>query len=211
MKSHYKQTLFAVIGFLVCLAGVWSYLVKRAEWDARGLFRESLQLQVGNARAADVLDLVTNAPGEKYGFEPCLAGHVDCIGTIYVANTWLDRFYLARSSTFGARFVVTNNRLTNREFLMESHNVFHSEASSFVFINEGMGGPGWPAFKAYRESNGVGVNMTTEAAEDMRKAAYDFNFGCLVKIGGCQTDGEMLPIVNRKDFIAPQDSARTYR
>jgi hypothetical protein len=211
MKTHYKQMVFAVIGFLVCLTSVWSYSVKRAEWDARNLFRESLQLQIGNARAADIVDLARNAPGEKYGFEPCLAGHGDCIGTIYVANTWLDRFYLADPSTFGVRFVVTNNRLTNREFLMESHNVFHSEASSFVFVNEGMSGPGWPAFKAYRESNGIGVNMTTEAAEDMRKAAYDFNFGCLVKIGGCQTDAEMLPILNRKDFIAPQASAGTYK
>jgi hypothetical protein len=203
MKSHYRLMFFSVMAVLACLAGTWWYLVKQTEWQARRLLVQAVRLQVGASPVGDVLELARHFPGQKYGFGPCIAGSDGCIGTIYVANTWLSQWDLARTSTFGARFVVTNNRLTDREFLMESYNAFRPDTPSFVFVREEISAPGGLTFKAYRESSGIGVNMTADVAEEMRNAVYNFNFGCLAKIGGCLTDEEMLPVVKKKDFVDP--------
>lgn len=203
MKRVLKTTSWIAVVVLVCFTGTWWYLVMKAEWDARNLFKQALQLQVGNTSLPEVLALVSTAPGQKYGFEPCLAGHGGCTGTIYVANTWMFRFHLAPPIAFAARFGISDNKLTNREFGMDLQGMYGKDSHGRASVNERVSAPGRPAFDVRGWSSGIMVNMTTEAAENMKNLAYNFNFHCLVKIGGCKTYEDMLPILKRKDLTSP--------
>ena len=200
MKRAVKITSWIAVVFLICLTGTWWYLVKKAEWDARLLFNQALRLKVGNTSLPEVLDLLNTAPGRKYGFEPCLAGLDGCTGTIYIANIWLFRFHLAPPIAFVTRFGISDNKLTNRELGVSLEGMYGKESYGLVSVNERVSAPDRSAFKVSGWSSGILVNMTTEAPENLKSLAYNFNFHCLVKIGGCKNYEEMLPILERKDL-----------
>jgi hypothetical protein len=98
---------------------------------------------------------------------------------------------------------------------METHRAFEvGQRDRQVFVNEGkttqgvVGGVNstlQEKFFKIRLSPGVGfgVLLTPEAPENLRKLAYNFNFNCLSKIGGCKEYEEMLPILGRKDLVGP--------
>jgi len=179
---------------------LWGYQVKNSEWQARNLYEQALRLQIGEASQEEVLKLLRVAPGKKYGFEPCLSGLQGCIGTISVENTALYRLHLAPRTAFGVRLGIIHGKLANRFLAIDVDRMFGRGTFCDAFVNERISAPTEPAFRLEEVSFHYGLNMTTSAPADLKKLAYDFNFSCLSKIGGCKTPEEILPILGRNDL-----------
>ncbi len=200
-RHHPRFLLWIAIVVLVPAVGIWCYRVKKTEWDAKNLYEQASRLQVGEASQEEVLALLRTAPGKKYGFEPCLAGLPGCIGTITIENTPLSRLRLAPQTAFGVRLGISGGKLTNRYLAMDVDQMFGRGTFCDTFVNERVTAPEIPVFRVEEVSFHYGINMTTEAPRDLKRLAYNFNFSCLTKIGGCKAPEEILPILGSKDII----------
>jgi hypothetical protein len=201
--------LIAAPTFLfICICSYSSWKTKR---DAARFYKDALNLELGNATPDDVLKLARSTHGKLLLFQPCLSGGGNCVGIVYFENLWLHRLHVAPATVFGCRFTFRNYKLQNRWIRMES-GASASVPDWGAFVNEGISRDVYPApveitpeQKYLRIIQGfplgyVGVWITPDTPADLRKLAYNFNFGCLTKLGGCKTVEEMLPILSRKDL-----------
>jgi hypothetical protein len=203
MRRLSRISSWVAVISLLCCAGAWSYLIKRAQWNSENLFRQALRLPVGRTGVAQVLDFARTAPGKKSGFEPCIAGLSGCTGTISISNTFLSRFHLAPKISFGVRFGISNYVLTSREFGMSRDGMYGKDSYGVASVNERTPAKNAAAFNVSGWSSGILVNMTTDAPEILKALAYDFNFRCFTPFGGCKSYEDMLPILKRKDITGP--------
>ncbi len=200
MKLRVKIGVSTLLVFVIFIACWWS--IEKTKLDAERFFNKALLLKVDRSTVGDVLALVMVSGGTSYGFESCIKGQGGCIGTIYFENRLLRYLHVAPRTAFGARFGIEESKLTNIWFMMVS---ISGNYDWEAFVDEG--DHPWDGksftFKTFSGSR-FGVLMSPDAPNDIRKLAYNFNFDCLTKIGGCKTHQEMLPILNRKDLLGPQ-------
>ncbi len=217
MKLLTKKALgeVAALTFILFL-GTLRYATRNTERNAERFYRDALRLEVGNATSEDVLRLAKSSGGNLLSFQPCLSGGGDCIGTVFFENLWLHRLHLAPPVAFGCRFTIRDYRLRNRWIEMES-SAGQDAPTWGAFVNEGTSKDFYPApvklspdQKYFRIIQGfpagfVGVWLAPNTPADLKSLAYNFNFDCLVKIKGCRTVEEMLPVLARKDLFGSQD------
>ena len=202
MKHIRRISLTLILSVLVFMACLWS--VKKTKRDAERFFNKATMLRVDRSTVGDVLALVKSSGGTTYGFESCITGQGGCIGTIYFENRLLRYMHMAPRTAFSAPFGIEQSKLTNIWFMMYSTSgndeweAFVDEGDhpwdgkSFTFRRQMFSGP-----------LNFGILMSPDTPTDIRKLAYNFNFSCLTRIGGCRTQEEMLPILNRKDLVGP--------
>ena len=193
-----------------CLWATWE--TKRA---AKQFFLEAQQVEIGRATAGQVLRLVHSTHRRTNGgFAPCQSGEGECSGTVFFDNIWLYRLHLAPAVVFACRFDIKNNKLQERWVEMVSSNDGRGERGTFVHEgNDTRFGGNIPrnSEEAYfRVSGGhpagyLGIFITPQTPPDLRRIAYEFNFACLSKIGGCHLYEEMLPALARTDLYRGQN------
>lgn len=211
MKDQMRVTFWVITVLLFfTISGCW-YSIRKTQRNAQRFFQRALLLQIGQATEDDVLRLVYSSHGGTYGFEPCISGGADCIGTIYFDNTWLRRLHLAPPAAFACRFGVENRKLHNRWCEMftvaksgEYLNAFVNEAKTTRWRSDEIDQPlNERFFKVRMFDVFFGAFITPETPQELRKLAYNFNFNCLSKIRGCKSYEELLPILARKDLVGP--------
>jgi hypothetical protein len=198
MKLRVKIGISTLLVFVIFIACWWS--IEKTKRDAERFFNKALLLQVDRSTVGDVLALVMVSGGTSYGFDSCIKGQGGCIGTIYFENRLLRYLHAAPRTAFGARFGIEESKLTNTWFMMYSISGNHDWEA---FVDEGDHLWDGKSFTFKTFSGRFGILMSPDTPSDIRKLAYSFNFCCLTRIGGCRTQEEMLPILNRKDLIGP--------
>lgn len=182
---------------------------------AEQFFQAAQQLDIGGATANQVLSLVHSAHRRTNGgFAPCLSGEGECTGTVFFDNIWLYRLHLAPAMAFACRFDIRDHKLQERWMEMVSSNDGRGERGTFVHEGKGTTFPGEtlrnPEEAYFRVSGGhpsgyFGIFITPQTPLDLRRIAYNFNFACLSKLGGCRVYEDMLPALARKDLYRGQD------
>lgn len=205
-KVSWGLITIAVISFF----GTCAYSTWKTQRYAERFYKDALRLELGKATADDVLKLAKSSHGKLLAFQPCLSGGGNCVGTVFFEDLWLHRLRLAPATAFGCRFTIQDYKLRNRWMEMESG------ASRVAFVNEGTSRDVYPApvqlnpeqkdFRIIQDlpSGFIGVWMTPNTPADLRNLAYNFNFDCLVRVGGCKSVEQMLPILGRKDLYRGQ-------
>src|ERR1700730_4247888 len=187
MKLRVKIGISTLLVFVIFIACWWS--IEKTKRDAERFFNKALLLQVDRSTVGDVLALVMVSGGTSYGFDSCIKGQGGCIGTIYFENRLLRYLHAAPRTAFGARFGIEESKLTNTWFMMYSISGNHDWEA---FVDEG--DHPWDGksftFKTFSSPWRFGILMSPDAPSDVRKLAYNFNFDCLTKIGGCKTHQE---------------------
>ena len=212
--NHLIKSVLAFIAVIVILGiGVCAYFTNRTRIEAEHFSRNARTLELRRATWSDVSGIIYNSHGKTYGFDPCRVGDGQCAGTIVFGSRWLHLLRLAPQVSFYCQFGIKDYHLNYRSCAMASYRTTaHSVADWGAFVNEGQTTnlfskevehtPDESLFKiaGLPSSEMLGVFITPETPGDLRALAYDFNFDCLSKIGGCKTVEEMLPILKRRDL-----------
>lgn len=215
MKPQTKKFAWSFTLMLVVLIG-WCWLTTlRTRRKAERFFQDAQRLEIGHATADQVLGLVYSAHQRTNGgFAACLSGAGECTGTVFFDNVWLYRLHLAPIMVFAYRFDIEDYKLQERWIEMIYSNDGLGERGTFVHEGNSTAWPDEtlrkPEEKYFRISGGrpsgyLGVLITPQTPLNLRRIAYNFNFSCLSKIGGCKVYEEMLPALAQGDLYWGQD------
>jgi hypothetical protein len=148
---------------------------------------------------------------ERYGGQPGILGrqNVPCSASscrfdIAVSNFPMDYLRLAPKTGFHVSIHVRNNRVTAVSSDLLSTILGGSPPQlaplgADVIEDIEQTDPSAPAFRLTLDTDSVSgastinVALNALATAEERKAAYDFNLGCLTKLGGCKQAGDFLP------------------
>ncbi|HUA14932.1 MAG TPA: hypothetical protein VMG31_06520 [Verrucomicrobiae bacterium] len=148
---------------------------------------------------------------EKYGGHPGLFGREglpcnadSCRFDIVVSNFPMDYLHLAPKTSFDVSIHVQSNRVTAVSSDLLSRILGGSPAGpaplgADVVENIGQTDPSAPAFlwnintDTVAGASTINVALNPSATAEQRRAAYNFNLGCLTKLGGCKSPGDFLP------------------
>jgi hypothetical protein len=202
------------VAIVLSLLGLCCYTTWKTQTDAVQFSQKAQRLEIGRANSGEVLKLVKSSDRRTNGgFDSCLPVG-ECTGTVYFDNIWLHRTHLAPLTSFSCRFDIENGILRERWLEMTSSNSGTGEKGTFVhegmtttFIGEMIRSPEEAYFKISggRPARYLGVMVTPSTPADLRALAYNFNFNCLSKLGGCKTFEDMLPVLKRSDLYWGQD------
>lgn len=218
MIRRIKGISWVVSSALLLIIVVVLYSVKRTQLDAENFFEKAQNLEIGHASWNDVLRVVNSSHGETGGLDPCVSSGGNCTIVVGFRNVWLNRLHVAPPTDFGCLFGLKAYKLQSVEFEMISFRRTREEPSNWgAFVHVGMTTKMFPSevertsqesfFKiAGRPSSNIwGVMITPNAPAELRKLAYNFNFNCLSRFGGCKNTEEMLPVLKRKELRWGQD------
>jgi hypothetical protein len=115
---------------------------------------------------------------------------------------------------FSCRLELNDWKLDHRELTMAfvkkdygEEGTFTRESATTTWHGEVLHRPEEQFFRIVgdRPTGYVGVIITPSAPVDLHRLAYNFEFDCFMKIGGCKSYGEMLPVLMRRDLYWGQD------
>jgi hypothetical protein len=213
--NHLIKSVLSFIAVIVILGiGVCAYFTSRTRIKAEHFSRQARTLELRKATWSDLSGIIHDSHGKTYGFDPCRAGDGHCAGTIVFGSRWLHLLRLAPQVFFYCQFGIKDYHLNYRSCAMVSYRrASNSVVDWGAFVNEGettnLSSKELEPTSHERlfkiaglpSSEMLGVFITPETRAELRALAYDFNFDCLSKIGGCKTVEEMLPILKRRDLV----------
>ena len=174
-------------------------------------------------KAGRILDVVTTERwssvnfekakeiSERYGGHPGVFGRRglpcsenSCRFDIAVSNFPMDYLHLAPKTGFYVSINVQNDRVTAISSDLLSITLGGSPLEpaplgAHVVEDLVKTDPSAPAFLSSLNTDNVAgastinVALTPSATAEERQSAYDFNLGCLTKLGGCKRAGDFLP------------------
>jgi hypothetical protein len=188
---------------VVVLCIVFWAVVENNRRKAERFFRYASTLEIGGARYSDVQRTLRDYSQYLNYPDPCSAQ--DCTVTFQFHNSWLKTLHLAPGTVFGGDMVFRDGVLGTREFYLGQGRC------CVAIVDEGrhllpaaLADPSSPNFskKLWRGDSAeplkVWMLLTPEASSEQRRLAYDFNLGCLSKLGGCKSGADLSPSVWKK-------------
>src|ERR1700722_3736749 len=193
-EGHLKFVL--AIGLAIIVFGILLIAVGLPAYRAQRFMLGFRRLQVGQSSFEDVKRFALQNGGIAVPIRdpPAECAVAYCQFSFIFYNTWLQRLKLAPDMRFIAFMTIENNKLTAAEINMVCNGPTRFEQ---VFVRERQESHTGEAYKlvSYFGAPRLGIEMTRDAAQDKREAAFQVKVSCLAKIGGCPEPHDRIPAI----------------
>lgn len=220
----------AILFLLLIAAFIWGAWLtvegnSRAQEQAQALLRDVRALRVGESTEGDVQRIVQRYGGETSGylFAGCpnsdkkhalailsggVKGHT---GSIIMLRTVLLQLFGYPLWEVSADFTMDHGHLCSAHYHLSTSPVGGPLSSSLsLFVNYDAllsipdDSPYYISVRHIENSTEYWVRLTSNATDDQKRHAFDFDLSCLNRFGGCQTGCEIMPSV----WLDYQEQAR---
>ncbi len=200
-----KTVAFLGLILVICL-GTEFTLNLRAERRARSALDEIRALAVGVSTETEVQNVVDRNGGEGTATTSGHCGPDAKSHSVMVASRPLDwlgaespalRLFGDRAWAMDAFLVTSNGMLCFKSYDVRALRSRYSVISASASTEQGFRNAVPPPYVVYvgsrRMIDFIRVETTTDATEEQRQRAFDFDLSCLLRFGGCRARCELMP------------------